>query len=427
MAQPAKAPTVEQERFSVRFNLASLAVFSMALIVTTGGLAFILTHSLVVKANATNPALASPSKGENDAMPAATPAWGELVTYDIEIENPDEYMATDYDTNRVPTWVFESSRVDQVKQTLLACALTTSQVASALAPSAVTVTTTNLVIRPETELVLALAGDVRAKLYALLARSPANTHMYYPACFPAKSFDLAMYESRVSPEVVALIKPLLYRRGDAQYFSDFEIVMRRVPSSEERLLLLKALNRQPGVLARLRIRPTTDVDKLLGYWTQSPGVRAKDLRPLVESLKRLPDGGTVSLVYFLPPFARERLYTFPMPPRAGEPAMDCHWSSLNFFSDQPEDRFGDPSYAGAYLSKNYYPVQKPSVYGDVIVLTDEKNAGIHSAVYVADDIVFTKNGNNHQQPWMLMRLNNLVAKYAAKGNLRVTAYRHKNS
>ncbi|MFO1514612.1 MAG: hypothetical protein U1F83_17160, partial [Verrucomicrobiota bacterium] len=360
VAKAAKLPSANREGFSVRFNLASLAVFSMALIVAAGGLAFILTHSLVVKANTPTTTFFPPPRSENDPAPAITPAWGELITYDIEIENPDEYMATDYDTNRVPMWILDHSTVERAKETLLACGLATDQVARALSPSAVTVTATNIVIRPEIELVLALSVEARGKLYALLARSPANPHMYYPACFPAKSFDLAMYESHVSPEVVAMIKPLLYQRGEAQYFSDFEVVMRRVPSIEERLLLLKALNRQPGVLARMRIRPTTDVDKLLGYWTQSPGVRAKDLRPLVDSLKRLPDGGTVSLVYFLPPFARERLYTFPMPPRAGEPAMDCHWSSLNFFSDQPEDRFGDPSYAGAYLSKNYYPVQKPS-------------------------------------------------------------------
>ena len=203
--------------------------------------------------------------------------------------------------------------------------------------------------------------------------------------------------------------------------------MQRVSSDKERLTLLKVLTRQSGVLARMRIRPTTDIDKLLGYWTQAPGVRAKDLRPLLESLKRLPDGGHVSLVYFLPPFARERLYTYPMPPRAGEPAMDCHWSSLNFFNEQPEDKFGDPNYAGAYLTKNYYPVQKPSAYGDVVVLTDEKNRGIHSAVYVADDIVFTKNGNNYLQPWMLMRIDKLVAQYACRGAVRTTVYRHRNS
>lgn len=57
--------------------------------------------------------------------------------------------------------------------------------------------------------------------------------------------------------------------------------------------------------------------------------------------------------------------------------MDCHWSSLKFFNEQPEDRFGDQRHAGAFLSKNYYPVQKPSVYGDVVVLTNEKTNGIH--------------------------------------------------
>jgi hypothetical protein len=425
MAKAAKSPPPEREGFSVRFNLPGLAIFSMALIVAAGGLAFLLTQSLVVKAN--GKATSVTHAAESDPVPATPPAWGELVTYDIEIENPEEYMATDYDTNRAPMWVFDQPGMAEAKETLRSCGLSPAQVEQALSPSLVTVTATNIIVKPESELVFALPAEVRGKLYALLARNPANLYMFFPACFPANSFDLTMRDTALSPEVVAMVKRLLYRRGEAQYFSDFEAVMQRVPASEERLLLLKALTRQPGVLARMRIRPTTDVDKVLGYWTQAPGVRSKDLRPLLESLKRLPDGGTVSLVYFLPPFARERLYTYPLPPRAGEPAMDCHWSSLNFFNEQPEARFGDPGYAGAFLSKNYYPVQKPSVYGDVIVLTDAKNNGVHSAVYIADDIVFTKNGNNHLQPWMLMRLNKLVAKYASKGAVHTTVYRHRDS
>jgi len=423
----AKGQPSETEGFSVRFNLTSFVVFSMALIATAGGLTFFMTKSLVVKAH-TLEAISSPqSASVADKPPDAVPAWGELITYDIEMENPEEYLAADYDTNRVPTWNFGRRGLPQVKEILKSSGLSSIQIERVLSPPFVTTTATNTVINPDAELILSLPADVRGKLYALLAQDPVNLYMHFPACFPGNSFASIMHGRELSPEVVTTLERLLYRRGDAQYFSDFEVVMQKIASSKERLALLKALTRQSGVLARLRIRPTTDVDKLLGYWTQAPGVRAKDLRPLLESLKRLPDGGNVSLVYFLPPFARERLFTYPLPPRAGEPAMDCHWSSLNFFNEKPDDRFGDPAFAGSYLSKTYYPVQKPSAYGDVVVLTDEKNQGIHSAVYIADDIVFTKNGNNYLQPWLLMRMNKLIAQYASKGPVRMTVYRHRDS
>lgn len=413
--------------FGIRFNLIGLVVFSVSLIFASGTLVFALMRSLNHDLGDARPAVVTKSGTSTDAAPATTPAWGELITSDVQLENPEEYLATDFDTNRPAVWVFAGMSVEKVRAQLGQCGLTPGQIEQALAPANLSTTPTDTSVTPGPELILALSAEVRGKLYSFLAHNPANIYMYFPACFPAHTFDLAMHESHVAPETIALVKPLLYQRGPAQYFSDHSVVMQRIASAEQRLLLLKALSRQPAVLARLRVRPTTDVDKLLGYWTAAPGVRFKDLRPLLESLQRLPEGGSVSLMYLLPPFARERLYTFPLPPRTGEPAMDCHWSSLNFFNEQPDDRFGNPGYAASVLTKNYYPVQKPSTYGDVIVLVDEKNNGLHSAVYIADNIVFTKNGNSHQQPWILMRLDNLLATYSVKGNVRPIVYRQKSS
>jgi hypothetical protein len=65
-------------------------------------------------------------------------------------------------------------------------------------------------------------------------------------------------------------------------------------------------------------------------------------------------------------------------------------------------------------------------YGDIILLLDEHGGAIHSGVYLAEDIIFTKNGNNFAQPWMLMHLKDLVAEYTADMAPRVVAYRNKN-
>jgi len=53
-------------------------------------------------------------------------------------------------------------------------------------------------------------------------------------------------------------------------------------------------------------------------------------------VKGLPHGGTVSMLYFLPPFARSRLYTYPLPSQPGDPVLDCHWSTFNFSSIEPD-------------------------------------------------------------------------------------------
>jgi hypothetical protein len=251
--------------------------------------------------------------------------------------------------------------------------------------------------------------------------------MRFPYCFPNKTFDAVFSNSDVSDEIVRLVRSLCYERAGNLYFSDVEVVLNRIPTDTVRLKWFTALSRVSAVLARVRIRPDTDVDKLLGYWAWAPGVRFKDARPLMEGLKRLDQGGSLSLMYLLPPFARERLFTSPLPTHPGEPTMDCHWSAMNFFNEEPDNHFTNLNYISAYVKSNYYEIAKPSAYGDLIFLLDRNGGAIHSAVYIADDIVFTKNGNNYAQPWVLMRLENLVAHYSVTDTPKIATFRQKTS
>jgi hypothetical protein len=198
-----------------------------------------------------------------------------------------------------------------------------------------------------------------------------------------------------------------------------------IPTAERRVKLTQALSRQSAVLARLAIQPDTDIDKIAAYWGRMPTVRFTDIRPLMESIKQLPGGGNLSLLYLLPKFARERLYTFPLPSQAGDPTMDCHWTTFNFSNDPPDNRFNNPAYAVEYIRKNFYQIAAPSLYGDIVLLMNDKQEVKHSAVYLADDIVFTKNGNNYRQPWMLMRIPDLLATYPATPPMKVVYMRRK--
>jgi len=98
-----------------------------------------------------------------------------------------------------------------------------------------------------------------------------------------------------------------------------------------------------------------------------------------EALKRSPEGGSIGIFYFLPPFARQRLYTYPLPPKPGDPVMDCHWSTMNFFNETPDNRFCDPQYTVACLQTNYYEIAKPTTYGDCVFVLNKEGNAIHSA------------------------------------------------
>lgn len=423
MAHNTRSKSTETVSGHIRFNALGLALFSAALVVAAG----LLTATLLKH----HPEPASQNSSDEmpphhpDAKPAGiTPAWGELVTYDIDLEQPEEYIGFELANNKTPQWVFTGMDRNQTRTLLLANGIATNLVERALSDSMTTTTPDGTVVHPDEQLLFALQPVVRAKLYATLARIPGNHYMEYPFCFPRKTFGLWFGNGANDTRLMAIARRLLYPRGDGVCFSDYEFLMEQTKSDEERMEIVKSLSRQSAVLVRVRVRPDTDVDKLLGYWGR--GIQVKDLRPLLESTARLQNGATISLLYFLPKFARERLYTFPMPSQQGDPIMDCHWSTMNFFNDPPSDKFTNTTYTASFIQTNFYQVSIPCLYGDVILILNDQGNAIHSAVYIADDIVFTKNGNNFSQPWMLMRLSDLLARYTAEAPPKTLIYRSRN-
>lgn len=65
-----------------------------------------------------------------------------------------------------------------------------------------------------------------------------------------------------------------------------------------------------------------------------------------------------------------------------------------------------------YLEDRYEPVPDEPVFGDVIVFSDpETLVPFHACVYLADRLIFTKNGQSLLRPWVLMRLDDLAVSY----------------
>jgi hypothetical protein len=349
-----------------------------------------------------------------------------LTLHDIDLEQPEEYAAYEIDTNRVETWTFDGMNPDAVRAVMQSSGLSEEQIEKSLSPAFMIYANSSTVITPDMDLVSSLSPDARAKLYSLLARTTSNELMRFPFIFPGNAFETRVDKSGISDATLALLQKMLYPRGGAQCFSDLEALLHSIPDEAERMQTVEALSHQSAVLMGIRVWPDSDIDKIINYWSVPAGARLLDVRPFLESLKREPSGGAASILYFLPPFARERLYTFPLPAQPGDPAMDCHWSTMNFFNETPDDRFADPKYTVDYILAHYYTIAGPSKYGDLIFLLNKKGDAIHSAVYLAGDIVFTKNGNNSAQPWMLMHMKDLLAEYSVNGAPDVIVYRNKD-
>ena len=420
------SPSSTSTKSTVRLSQTGLIGLCIGLVFAS----VFLTHWLEHHANSATVTAATVGhpNPETATIPATQmPPWGELVTLDVELEQPEEYVSFESTTERVTTWVFTGNTLAQTRSILTNCDMPAAQIEAALAPANVEVTPEATSVKPGDEVVLGLTPEVRAKLYVTLAQWPANPHMANPYHLPSADLSALNSDSEVPAEAIALVKKLTYTQRGAKFFSDPDVVLHQIPSAEARLNLLKMLTYQTAVLARLRLRPDSDIDKILGYWGAVPGVHAKDLRPLLESIKNTADGGTLSLLYFLPAFARERLYTFPMPTQAGDVKMDCHWTAMNFFNAKPDPRFQDNDYASAYIKEHCYQIGKPSMCGDLVFLVNSKGQVIHSAVYIADDLVFTKNGINFAQPWILMRIPNLRGVFTFSEEPQIVYYRRKEA
>jgi hypothetical protein len=421
MSKPRKQEAAQTNSL-FQFTLTGLIIFSLALM---GGASFITYKLGTISHPQQTDALTMDMKDQ--ASSAHAGPWGELVTHDISLERPVEYLTEEVAEPQPEIWTFTGQKPEAVKTLLQQHGLSATQVATLFATGKATENRTGTVLQPAEDFLLSLSPETRRQLFTGLAGLNVNLYIDYPYIFPGGSLDDIYLDTRLNPEDVALLKHLIYSNGSAQQLSDYQALLNKIPTPARRVALTSALSRQSAVLARLMVRPNTDIDKIASYWSNVPNVRFTDLRPLLESLKQLPEGGTISLLYLLPKFARDRLYTFPLPPQPGEPTMDCHWTTFNFSNETPDNRFNDPEYAVRYIQKNYYPIAAPSQYGDILLLMNDKNEVKHSAVYLADNIVFTKNGNNYRQPWMLMRIPDLLATYPSTPPMRPIYMRHQEN
>jgi hypothetical protein len=348
--------------------------------------------------------------------------WGEVEYVRIVIEPPDEFMASDY--NAAPdTWNFPGFDDARLEQLWQQAALDPDQLRALRHPRIREASATGIVLRPGQTLVAGLGTESRAIIYNTLAHLPGNSLQNDPFRFRAEMVDEWFVESGLSQEVIARIRQLLYRRGNALLFSDPGLVFPLIHTAGGRVRLVKTLGRKSTLLLKVRIRPDSDIEGIAAYW--STGRRRKEVRPLLNSLSHFPGGMTIDVAHLLPRLARSLLYTYPSPEVPYERSPDCHWTAMNFFNDQPDDRFSDIEYLKTRLLSDYVQVNGNPTMGDLLLLCKPGDEVIHSCVYVADDIVFTKNGQSAMVPWTLTTLQDLQANYLDDPSLQLRIYRMK--
>ena len=106
------------------------------------------------------------------------------------------------------------------------------------------------------------------------------------------------------------------------------------------------------------------------------------MQSFLSALSRVPGGTAVSVSYFFPPVARKLLYTYP-DPKVDNIHQDCFWSAMNFFNDIPDNRYFDWKNTVQVLRSEYTQEKEAKLFGDLILLVDDRLQAIHMCVYIA--------------------------------------------
>jgi len=367
------------------------------------------------------------ARGEPTAQAPADAAkrspWGQLETSPIYLEAPDYLLANVPKPNSVPRWAFPGADGASLRALFGRAGLPDAMQRSLLNPQRWTTQDGVITLFPAVADLVAMTPEMRTVIYPELAKTPLNEFHHDPI-FIIGGLDEWLRNADLSPEIQALIRKMTYRRGRALVFSDVRTLLNHARTEAEVQHIFKSATRTRTLVATLRIPAGSDAKAIGAYWT---GGRAdSDFLPLVDSVVERDFATTLDITHLLPALARRRLYTYPTPDLATRGRMpDCHWTSLNFFSRTPQDYFLDTRLASRRVIEKYITVQPPYRFGDVLFFNNAARETIHSCVFVADDIVYTKNGENALAPWILMRLNDVQDIYLSTPESTMQGYREK--
>jgi hypothetical protein len=373
----------------------------------------------------------------DEAPPTAAPAaptvaakagpWGALTVTPIVVSPPLEYVAANWGRHEEGhSWHFPSASPELVRAFLSSTGLSAEQVNGLASTLREDTRIRGVTITPDPAIVRSLDPQVRARLYLQLAKSPLNEDQSSSFRFFGTP-EAWLPADLLSPATRRLIEPLIYRDGDILHFADAEIVRATVTDDDERQRLAKALLRQSTMLVRLTVAEDSEIPALVAYWGR--GGRSTDIRPLLESVAGAGEARSIDIVHLLPSFARNRLYRYPRLTTAdlNKPLLaNCLWSSLNFFRPEPDDRFLDVETALASLREDYHIIEHGHQLGDIIGFINDKGNLFHVAVYIADDLVFTKNGTSPVSPWTIMPLQRVKDYYRSQSDNPRLIYHRRN-
>lgn len=354
--------------------------------------------------------------------------WGTLRCTRIRLRPPDEILQR-LKFPDTGAWGFVGLDWAQVNAILQAASLTSAELAELTDPHhrLVSPDGAGCTIRVSPALRRGLSRTSRSYLYDRLAAYEPNPVHALPFVLPEPA---RIERANLNPQLRAALEELTFPRGHRRCLVDADLLVPLAADPAELQRLKQLIFTQRSISVEMTRDSLARRQEVASYWA---GPQGKSAKGFLRMLDRSPEIQSVDLAHLMPALAQQLLNTFPggnLSPTDG----NCFWLAFNFFNEQPDDRF----LAGAgrhvrsneeewlTLERDYVMVAPPYHFGDVLGLFSETPAGIelvHMMVYVADDIVLTKNGSHEVTPYVLMRISDVEDRYAWVQALTVRGFR----
>jgi hypothetical protein len=354
--------------------------------------------------------------------PHTSGPWGWLEYEKFGLGDDWDFIAMS-PVHRETHWYFPNYTASKLEELFRSLALKEDQKAYLLDTSNWRLRDGKIMIEPTDELVLGLKKETRQQLYTILGQDPANVAQTYAMRFPRESFEDRLSKAGLSRQRIEWLRELGITNESTIFISP-DHALGKALTQQELEQLFRAYGSVPTWRLTLRVMPDTDIAALVKYW--GLGGREKVIEPLLASAQLPGNPNTVDLVEILPEFARLRIDTYPDPMK--DPLAtreDCYYTALNFFKSPPDPGLVSEIITRKEMVENYYPTMDPMRFGDLLVLVNSREVGIHICVYLADDFVFTKEGRGVLQPWVIMKLKDVLADFPSTEPLQVRQLRRR--
>jgi len=349
--------------------------------------------------------------------------WGSLEYYSIALTCPPASLAHLRTPSQQVEWCIHATNQTELEAELLSAGLDDGEITTVLKGATVLATPELMRVFPSEEAVLGMGFETRKKLYEHLGTIRENRFHRPPLYIATENLSSWFDGSGIPRPVIEDIAKLAYPtpRGIGFFFADLPFTLRRTDSLKEERLLLSGLTRRQGLVVRLRVTRETLTPEIANYW--NAGYKNKAVMPILDAVVHANDGAAIDISHLLPATPRQYLNRFPEPSDAVDGRLpDWFWTCYNFFRFTPRDVYADSPERDTLLLEEFVPGIPPLQFGDVVMLNSGTKI-IHGCIHIADDIVFTKNGADFFSPWVLMRLEDVVASQDLTGDVTLSAYR----